>query len=269
MLVTPALAAEWLKSNTRNRRASPDAVADLVAIIRGGRWRVTHQGIAFGADRVLYDGQHRLLAVVESGIAVEMLVTHGLSPADRDAIDNGGLGVRRPRHVLAITDGIDVSKHDAANATAARSLIDHGNLTHGVRQTAWTLRADVAAHGPALAALHDALVCSHVARLTAAAVVASLAVAWRTEPERAVEFAAHLRTGENLGAGHPALALRNYLLSRSSMQGGGAARDDLSLRTFGAFDAYVRGASMKQLKANEGARDRYIAGWKRSAGGAR
>ena len=80
MVVTPALAAEWLKSNSRNRKLDMTAVERLATAIRGGGWVSTHQGIAFGDDGVLYDGQHRLHAIVAAGLtkkaraALDMIV---------------------------------------------------------------------------------------------------------------------------------------------------------------------------------------------------
>ncbi len=43
--------------------------------MREGHWDTTHQGIAIASDGTLVDGQHRLLAIVESGVTVRMNVT--------------------------------------------------------------------------------------------------------------------------------------------------------------------------------------------------
>lgn len=51
-LVTPALAREWLKLNTRNRPIRQAAVADLAKAIERGEWKVTHQGIGFDENGI-------------------------------------------------------------------------------------------------------------------------------------------------------------------------------------------------------------------------
>jgi len=86
VLITPDLAAMWLKtSNKANRSIGERHVDKLANDMISGKWRTTHQGIAFYEDGVLADGQHRLAAIIKSGIAQQMLVVTGLERAD--AID--------------------------------------------------------------------------------------------------------------------------------------------------------------------------------------
>jgi hypothetical protein len=73
--VTPDMARTWLKNNTNNHPVS----ARRVQLIAKGKWCVTHQGIAFGPNGELYDGQHRLLAIVMANVPVPVLVTRGVS----------------------------------------------------------------------------------------------------------------------------------------------------------------------------------------------
>ena len=263
MLVTPALAAEWLKSNTRNRRIDATAVSNLASVIRGGGWRTTHQGIAFGADGALYDGQHRLSAIVEAGVGVHVEVTRGLDTDSLGVIDNGGKGVRRPADVLRITKDIDLGRNEVGALMAAYQIVEAGNLVCNPRQTPETLGFAEETYGAALRAIHGVLLGAHAARISCAPVVSTLIVAWKSHPAAAVKFAAMLRDGENLPARHPALALRNHLMmGKAKASGGGASRDGVSLRVAAAFDAFVRGETLGALKANAGARDRFAAAWK-------
>lgn len=50
-------------------------------------WILTHQGIAFSEDGVGLDLQHRLNAVIESGVEIELMVVEGLSKKTFAAID--------------------------------------------------------------------------------------------------------------------------------------------------------------------------------------
>lgn len=267
MVVTPALAAEWLKSNTRNRSVNRPKVRRFAAEIAAGRWRLTHQGVAFGADEMLYDGQHRLLAIVEAGTAVEMEVTRGLPPSALDAIDYGG-DTRSAADVLKIADGVDLSRRQKGNLMVAATLVADGNLHHPEVATPHSLRQVFAEFSAPLAAMEEVFGKGHGARVSPASVVGSLMVAWLSEPANTVKFARALRTGEALAAHHPALMLRNFLIDNDTARLGGiVAREALSLRTFAALDAFVRGDSLRQLKMNAGARDRYVAAWKRAAEG--
>lgn len=87
--VTPELAKSWLLQNNFNRPQRPDLVADYARQIRDGRWRRNHQGIAFTEKGTLLDGQHRLFAIVETGITVPMLVIINEPIENHLSIDGG------------------------------------------------------------------------------------------------------------------------------------------------------------------------------------
>lgn len=82
--VTPALAEKILEKNTFNRNVSSAVVRKYAADMSAGKWTLNHQGIAFDRDGTLIDGQHRLMAIIQSGATILMLVTHG---ADRIGVD--------------------------------------------------------------------------------------------------------------------------------------------------------------------------------------
>jgi hypothetical protein len=78
-LITPEIALEMLKSNTNNYRELSDAVVRrYVKDLESGLWTCTTASIAFTANGVLVDGQHRLNAIVQSGKSVYMFVMRGL-----------------------------------------------------------------------------------------------------------------------------------------------------------------------------------------------
>lgn len=80
--VTPFMAREWLKTcNRMNRPIRPGHVAQLRSAFERGEYVATHQGIAFGDDDVLIDGQHRLSAIAQmpEDTYFPMLVTFGLN----------------------------------------------------------------------------------------------------------------------------------------------------------------------------------------------
>jgi len=98
--ITPSKAAEYLERNTANRPLSTRTVKDFAAAMRRGEWRVTHQGIAFDTTGALVDGQHRLAAIVEADIPVEVTVFTEVPEGAFDVLDTGKR--RNAADVLAI-----------------------------------------------------------------------------------------------------------------------------------------------------------------------
>lgn len=77
-LLTPQFAAKTLESqNGVNRRINQSALRKLCKDMTAGKYLITHQGIAFDAAGNLLDGQHRLRAIVLTGLSVWMLVSRG------------------------------------------------------------------------------------------------------------------------------------------------------------------------------------------------
>jgi len=85
--ITPEKAKEYLLVNFNNRPISRDKVEKHKRTIEAGKFRHTHQGIAFDWFGNLRDGQHRLSAIAQGTVAVVMQVTRGVDPADVSTID--------------------------------------------------------------------------------------------------------------------------------------------------------------------------------------
>ena len=85
---------EWAKSildsqNSKNRAIRPNAVKKIAFAILDGHWKLSHQGIAIDINGQLQDGQHRLAAVVQSGMSIQILLTTGCDPQSFDVLDCG------------------------------------------------------------------------------------------------------------------------------------------------------------------------------------
>jgi hypothetical protein len=87
--ITPELAARLLEGNHHNRNLRKGRVRQLADAIGRGEWELNGQTIKISQDDLLIDGQHRLQAVVESGIPIESLVIRGLPPEAQDTVDTG------------------------------------------------------------------------------------------------------------------------------------------------------------------------------------
>lgn len=87
--VTPRYAEELLDSNLRNRPLRGHYVLQLAEAMERGEWTVNGEPIQVGSDGTLLNGQHRLQAVVESGVTVKMLLVRNVNPNARRTIDSG------------------------------------------------------------------------------------------------------------------------------------------------------------------------------------
>ena len=89
-IITPEVACRYLNLNiSTNRKLKYSNIKFLVDELKGGRWRLTHQGIAFNKDGFLIDGQNRLSAIVDSGISAQMMVSRGVENEAFKVMDNG------------------------------------------------------------------------------------------------------------------------------------------------------------------------------------
>ncbi len=89
--ITPLKAAVYLENNKSNRKVNASQLDMLCRTIEDGKWRLTHQGIAFYEGGELADGQHRLEAIIKTGTSLKFPVFYGVE-RERDtvlAIDSG------------------------------------------------------------------------------------------------------------------------------------------------------------------------------------
>jgi len=74
MVVTPELAKKWLSTNDRNRMPTKRELKKVEYDLIHGEFHLTHQAIAIDPNGILFDGQHRLMAIVNTGIAAPLTV---------------------------------------------------------------------------------------------------------------------------------------------------------------------------------------------------
>lgn len=96
--INPDKALLYLKFNTNNRPFRESHVKALAFDMMNGDWQVTHQGIAFDTTGRLIDGQHRLRAIIESGVPIQIQVTRGCSSSSFSILDRGAN--RSPSDIL-------------------------------------------------------------------------------------------------------------------------------------------------------------------------
>lgn len=89
LICTPEIAGEMLRYNTDNRPIGAGHVSKLANEMKRGEWVPTPIPVIFSDKGRLIDGQHRLSAIVESGIAVEIWVAFGARDESFAYIDTG------------------------------------------------------------------------------------------------------------------------------------------------------------------------------------
>lgn len=88
-LIGPNDAVPYLKQNDHNRPLSEMLSDRYAASMKGNEWIDCGDSIRFNCDGTLIDGQHRLYAIIKSGVTIPMLVIRGLPKETFKQIDAG------------------------------------------------------------------------------------------------------------------------------------------------------------------------------------
>lgn len=138
--VDPKLAARWLRSNVENRRVSRNNVRNYAAAMKRGEWIFNGETVKFDTDGNLLDGQHRLLAIVESNLTVPIGVFWKLP---RDAFKTIDIGKKRTGGDMLSMYGI---KNPNAVAAAARQIFFYGMPTWESKSSRWGAMTNTQMH---------------------------------------------------------------------------------------------------------------------------
>lgn len=232
VLITPEWAAATIneldqrlaKGEFRQRSPRWRAILRYAQDMRGGNWQVTHQGIAFDERGDMIDGQNRVRAVMESGVAVWMVVSMGWPVVQKttvgaktiDALDQG-VG-RNVAHALQISHGYDVGSVEMASVARNISKFVLTNPNRRADRDAQMSAAE------SLFILERLNYCAAVERLISivttkrnrpAGMTAVWSWYWMIHPKKAESFATDYETMANLPVGHPAMLLYRYNTTRS------------------------------------------------------
>jgi hypothetical protein len=235
MTITPAQAANWLEhANNHNRSVSDRVVQQYARDIKAGRWHLTHQGIAFDPRGNLLDGQHRLWAVVEAGVPVEMHVWFNVASVAQMVTDVGR--IRRLADNLRLGGGLP---NAGTNELAClRAMLGRGNCPPLTPEEA---RQAMERHGEAVAFATEHLAPIKQRGILTAEVRAVVARAWYSaDLARLKQFCEVLRTCVvEEPAAKTVILLRTFLGTRGG--GGATVRQERYGKTERALAAYLQG----------------------------
>lgn len=198
-LVTPEMAAEFLRHNYENNRPlNQSHINNLVRDLENNDWKLTHQGACFDEDGVLLDAQHRFSAIVRADKPALMLLFRNAKAQFEDPIDRGkirsiSLLTRLPTAVVAALQILNrLEQGDTGNynksGTPALVMDVHAHYVHGLEKVQRVTSA------------------SHIYSALCAAVLWMLPI----DEEAVLDFLQKATTGEMIKKEDPAYAFRRW-----------------------------------------------------------
>lgn len=207
--ITPTIAQEWLECNTHNRSVSDRLVEIYAEAMAAKEWYLNGEPIIFDYNGLLQSGQHRLLAVMQSGATIRSLVVRGAEPQALFSLDSGRK--RKLTDALTLLGEKDVM--NLATATTWYWRWQHGLMERSSVTATTTTLLRVLDDNPALResmlearSVHRSLGIS--TGLFAAVHYALSAIS----AEEADAFYHSLADGDNLEVDSPVHSLRRWII---------------------------------------------------------
>jgi hypothetical protein len=217
--MTPEMAKELLGKNTLNFR-KPDIarVRRYANDMREGKWVFNGDTVKLSGE-ILLDGQHRLLAVVQSGMTVRMLLVSGISHEAGRTIDDGKprtagqwlthLGVKNANNIAAIARWCIVynkslwkNSSTGVDGYSRSEIVEFVDLHHDELQSAYRMCSPS----------RSMMSASHHAAL----VLAASGMSDPAQNNMIVWFCRSLATGVDLSEDEPVFQLRSRLIVKHS-----------------------------------------------------
>lgn len=212
--ITPEIAREMLTVKVVNRPISRLWVSRYANDMEDKRWKLTPESVILDSNGGVLDGQHRLQAVVDTGISRPFMVVSGVNP---ELIDVLGIGRMR-----SASDIIGMMNIDRAVAPAASVLFRYLDIPDrlswrgdNVRPVPATVITELALEHPGLAncvslgrSIANQLSASR-ATITVAVYLTSLEVPIAHQQE----WLDRVQHGDGLDSNSPILVFRNTMRS--------------------------------------------------------
>lgn len=214
--ITPEWAKKILdEKNAGNRAMSRLHVDTLAKEISKGRWKVNGDTICLNGNKLI-DGQHRLAAVVQSGISIQAFVIEGLPS---DVFDTKDIGKRR-----SPGDTLGVRGEQNANRLAACLVMIDKYMTGRVDKSATYSNTEIEELLQKYPEARDSIQIAHAKKgvLTPSVLDSCHYLFSRKDLNLADEFVQKITYGTGLQEGEPWYVLRERLvrntLSKAKLQ---------------------------------------------------
>lgn len=209
------------KHNKRNRKIRDRTVRQYANDMTAGKWLLAGDPLRFDVDQNLIDGQHRLSALVMSGVPkLQMVVMRGLDPEVQDVIDTGARrtagnmlelrGHVKNATVVASVARVGISMEKGMLVTSRSRITDntHSDVIDWVDRNYEGLAMII----PLAAAIYRGTGKGSVSSLTYA-----LHTLYRLDNEKGIAFIKDLIEMRTEGRGDPRAALLRFLRNLSEM----------------------------------------------------
>lgn len=245
MRITPDMAKAMLERNDCNRNIRPFKLRQLVADIEKGQWAFNGEPLIISDDWQLNDGQHRLTAVVQTGVSILSMVVFGVPRETRTTVDQGA--ARGAADYL----GMGGRHHANISASIARTVLSYErskglniNSSAGVSNADILDWCDKNAKQIGESAAFASRKRSNTHHYAAPAVIGSCHfILSRIDVKAAETYMEQVTTGENIVSGDPAYAVRNVLLNL-----GKASRQKKMEVIFRGWVRFRKGDQLKLVK---------------------
>jgi hypothetical protein len=238
-VITPEIAKRYLGRNTENRDPRRGKILLLARAMVGKHWRRTHQGIAFDRNGRLVDGQHRLKAIEESGIPVEMYVFRGL---DVDAYMGIDQGTARNPVDIAKSYGVNMdAKRRATNNAISNSVSSYQAITAQEELDLFMEREE------AIEFAHSAIPHGHHAVASIRAVIARAWYGRENRPKLRALCETMMTYYVIRDEDETIVNFCKWHMANKDRVGTGAAKGDLYRRFEKAVAAYFEGRVLKRI----------------------
>lgn len=260
MTIGPADATRLLENNRNNRTISDKIVRQYADDMREGRWKETGNPINIGVSGNLLNGQHRLWAIIESGVTLRF---HVIYETDEEAFATFDTG--RTRDLTQLISISDPGHPDKAVVGGAARLVkmweDTPTAKSAFNSNLLPTRATMSDFA------HRMLQEKEFDWATRVAGQINSLKAGRTWYAAALYIIAHQQGGSYgdrtqemldtfhqgiskgiaLAEGDPRLALRNYVISRGAPKGSTTEQRIYMALTIRAWNAWLEGKSVRNF----------------------
>ena len=245
--IDPTMAASLLGNlDPQQRPLIRSYVTALAGDMKAGRWYLSPDPITFTDEGMLINGQHRLRAVVQSGIAQPFMVSRGWAAEAYQVIDAGR------RRSLITRCPQDWMRRSFAIAAVRMAMMGSQVNQMNLRPSDTALVEFATRHEAALTTLFDM---AHVSKMRASVLgVCARALIAGVDPERIRRFVLIAATGVSDSTSEVA-AVRLFSLivhAHSARMAGANALLWLYCRAQTALRVFLEGGDMKVLRGTPG-----------------
>ena len=220
--ITPDKARIILINQPSQRPINRGNITKLRGEIMDGRFRLTHQGIAFDEDGLLRDGQHRLLACLECGVSIDVMASFNEPSELFTCYDTGT--VRKTGTTLLLSGQVKSAAVGNAVAAATKFIWAYNNemnpAHNGSVLVGWNFEVlnKVLELNPNILHFVAQLRSHRRVPYQMAPTAAMFTMFAKVDQQKAEVFIEQCLNGENIRKGDPAYALRESLMHYGQRQ---------------------------------------------------